>query len=65
MQKGGGHDRTLIANPQSGFRQRRRQSRMKTYKNLYPHIWTYNNLYQAWRRAARRKRKSPSVASFE
>jgi RNA-directed DNA polymerase len=38
---------------------------MKTYKNLYPRIWAHENLYAAWRKAARRKRKSPGVASFE
>jgi hypothetical protein len=38
---------------------------MKTYKNLYPRIWIYDNLYVAWRAAARRKRKSPGVAGFE
>lgn len=38
---------------------------MKTYKNLYPRICAYDNLYTAWRNAARRKRKSPGVASFE
>ena len=38
---------------------------MKTYKNLYARIWAYENLYEAWRRAARRKRRSPRVAGFE
>ena len=38
---------------------------MKTYKNLYPRIWAYDNLYVAWRAAARRKRTSPGVAGFE
>jgi len=38
---------------------------VKTYKNLYPRIWAYDNLYEAWRRAARRKRRSPRVAGFE
>jgi retron-type reverse transcriptase len=38
---------------------------MKTYKNLYPRIWVYENLYEAWRRAARRKRAAPGVATFE
>ena len=38
---------------------------MKTYKNLYPRIWAYQNLHTAWRNAARRKRESAGVASFE
>ena len=38
---------------------------MKTYKNLYPRIWAYENLHTAWRNAARRKRRSAGVASFE
>ena len=38
---------------------------MKTYKNLYPRIWAYENLYEAWRNAARGKRKARGVAAFE
>jgi len=38
---------------------------MKTYKNLYPRIWAYENLYTAWRNAARGKRKARGVAAFE
>ena len=38
---------------------------MKTFKQLYPRIWAYENLHTAWRHAARRKRKSPGVAGFE
>jgi RNA-directed DNA polymerase len=38
---------------------------MKTYKNIYPSIYTYENLHTAWRKAARGKRKSPEVAGFE
>jgi RNA-directed DNA polymerase len=38
---------------------------MKTYKNLYPRIWAYDNLYAACRAAARRKRRLPGVAGFE
>ena len=41
------------------------QISMKTYKNLYTRIWIYENLYETWRRAARRKRKSLGVAGFE
>ena len=39
---------------------------MKTYKNLYPQIYSFANLYQAYR-AARKggKRKKVEVASFE
>jgi hypothetical protein len=38
---------------------------MKTYKNLYPRIYAYDNLYAAWRCAAQRKRGKPGVAAFE
>jgi retron-type reverse transcriptase len=38
---------------------------MKTYKKIYPHICAYDNLYEAWRKAARGKRKAPEVATFE
>jgi retron-type reverse transcriptase len=38
---------------------------MKTYKNIYPKICTYQNLYHAWRKAAKGKRKAPEVADFE
>ena len=38
---------------------------MKTYKNLFPRICSYGNLYEAWRKAARGKRGSPEVADFE
>jgi retron-type reverse transcriptase len=38
---------------------------MKTYKNLYPRICTYENLYESWRKAAQGKRKSAEVATFE
>jgi hypothetical protein len=38
---------------------------MKTYKNLYPRIWAYENLYEAWHNAARGKRKARGVAAFE
>ena len=38
--------------------------KMKTYKNLYPRIWAYENLYEAWRNAARGKRKARGVAAF-
>jgi retron-type reverse transcriptase len=38
---------------------------MKTYKNIFPRICAYDNLYFAWRAAARGKRKSPEVAAFE
>jgi retron-type reverse transcriptase len=41
------------------------QKRMKTYINLYPRIWAYESLHTAWRNAARRKRRSAGVASFE
>ncbi|HQE94209.1 MAG TPA: reverse transcriptase domain-containing protein [Anaerolineae bacterium] len=39
---------------------------MKTYKNLYPQICAFDNLYQAHRQARRGgKRKQPEVAEFE
>lgn len=38
---------------------------MKSYKNIYPKICDYRNLYESWRRAARGKRKVPEVAEFE
>ena len=38
---------------------------MKTYKNLYPHIASFENLYDAWRKARRGKRYLPTVSSFE
>jgi retron-type reverse transcriptase len=38
---------------------------MKTYKNIYPEICAYENLYQSWRKAAKGKRKVPEVAEFE
>jgi retron-type reverse transcriptase len=38
---------------------------LKSYKNIYPQIWAYKNLYESWRRAARGKRKAPEVAGFE
>ena len=39
---------------------------MKTFKNLYPQIYAFGNLYQAFR-AARKggKRKQVEVATFE
>ena len=38
---------------------------MKTYKHLYPQITDFENLFQAFRKAARGKRKKPDVAEFE
>ena len=38
---------------------------MKTYKNLYPQICDFINLYRAYRAAARGKRGRPDVAAFE
>ncbi len=38
---------------------------MKTYKNLYPPIYTWDNLEQAYRKARRGKRRSLPVADFE
>ena len=38
---------------------------MKTYKHLYPQVWDWDNLYQAYRRARRGKRGKEPVADFE
>lgn len=38
---------------------------MKTYKNLYPQIYTFANLLLAWKKARRGKRYKPTVAAFE
>ena len=38
---------------------------MKTYKNLYPQICTFENLFLAYLAAARGKRGRPDVAAFE
>ncbi len=38
---------------------------MKTYKNLYPQICSFESLYQAYREARRGKRERPAVANFE
>jgi RNA-directed DNA polymerase len=38
---------------------------MKTYKNLYPQIYDFENLYQAYRKARRGKRKREQVYRFE
>jgi len=38
---------------------------MKTYKNLYPQIYTFENLYTAYRKARRGKRSRVAVAAFE
>jgi len=38
---------------------------MKTHKNLYPHIVSFENLYGAWRKARKGKRYKPVAAAFE
>jgi RNA-directed DNA polymerase len=38
---------------------------MKTYKNLYPQVCTFENLFLAFRSAAKGKRGRPEVAAFE
>ena len=38
---------------------------MKRYKNLYSEITSFENLYRAFKRAARGKRSQPNVATFE
>jgi hypothetical protein len=37
----------------------------KTYRNLYPQVWAFGNLYTAWRQARKGKRGTASVAAFE
>lgn len=37
----------------------------KVFDNLYPQLTSFENLYRAWHKAAKGKRKHPSVASFE
>ncbi len=39
--------------------------KMKTYKNLYPGICSFENLRQAFQLAARSKRSKSAVADFE
>ncbi|MFQ5614608.1 MAG: reverse transcriptase domain-containing protein [Anaerolineae bacterium] len=38
---------------------------MKTYKNLYPRLCAFDNLFHAFRKARRGKRGRPDVAAFE
>lgn len=38
---------------------------MKTYKNLYPQVYAWDNLYLAYRRARKGKRARAAVAAFE
>jgi len=38
---------------------------MKTYKNLYPQIHRFDNLYRAFRAARKGKRDRVAVATFE
>ena len=38
---------------------------MKTFRNLYPSVWNFENTLPAWRRTARGKRSRPDVADFE
>jgi len=38
---------------------------MKTYKNLYPQIYNFGNLYAAYRKARKGKRGRVAVAAFE
>jgi RNA-directed DNA polymerase len=50
---------------EGGSRVVRIEDSVKTYKNIFARICAYNNLYFAWRAAARGKRRSPEVAAFE
>jgi len=38
---------------------------MKTYKNLYPQVWAWENLHLAWRKARKGKRGREAAATFE
>jgi RNA-directed DNA polymerase len=38
---------------------------MKTYKNLYPKVWAFDNLYLAYRQARKGKRGKSPAATFE
>jgi len=38
---------------------------MKTYKNLYPEVWAFDNLYRAYRKARKGKRGKAPAATFE
>lgn len=38
---------------------------MKTYKNLYPKVYDFENLYPAWRKARKGKRGRKQPAAFE
>jgi hypothetical protein len=38
---------------------------MKTYRNLYPQVYDFENLYESYRAARRAKRDRAEVARFE
>jgi hypothetical protein len=38
---------------------------MKTYENLYPQIYDLTNLWQAFKKASKGRRKKSSVAQYE
>ncbi len=37
----------------------------KTYRNLYPEVCSFGNLYDAWRKARKGERGRSEVATFE
>ncbi len=37
----------------------------RSFQNLYPQVHRFENIFQAWRRAARGKRGTPAAATFE
>jgi len=39
--------------------------KMKTYRNLYPQIYSFENLYRSFRAARKGKRDRVAVAAFE
>ncbi len=47
-----------------GWLAEKRAGKMKTCKNLYPRICSFDNLLLAARKAARGKRSKPSTANF-
>jgi len=37
---------------------------MKTYRNLYDNLWSFENLYEAWRKARKGKRYREQAAAL-
>ena len=47
------------------FKNLLRSLELKTYRNLYPQVYAFENLYLAYRRARKGKRGKPGAADFE